>query len=67
VVRALEGPIKMVSCMTSEDNCAQFSRCNWRRPVQKVQASVSDLLDTMTLAELSGEPVAPMTALATTN
>lgn len=51
VVRAIEGPINIVSCL--EDlNCPQFSRCNLRRPVQKIQASITHLLDTMTVAEL---------------
>jgi Rrf2 family protein len=58
VVRALEGPLRIVSCMTENDDCPQFSRCNLRRPVEKIQASISDVLDTMTLAELAG-PVAP--------
>jgi Rrf2 family protein len=56
VVRALEGPINIVSCLEDLD-CPQFSRCNLRRPVQKIQASISQLLDTMTLAELTGEPL----------
>jgi len=56
VVRALEGPIHIVSCM--EDlSCPQFPRCNLRRPVQKIQAKISALLDTMTVAELSSEGV----------
>ncbi|HET7875695.1 MAG TPA: Rrf2 family transcriptional regulator [Methylomirabilota bacterium] len=57
VVRALEGPIRIVSCMTIEEDCPQFNRCNLRRPVEKIQASISYLLDTMTLAELTAEPV----------
>jgi Rrf2 family protein len=56
VVRALEGPIHIVNCLEDVD-CAQFSRCNLRRPVQKIQASISFLLDTMTLAELTREPI----------
>jgi len=56
VVRALEGPIKIVSCMTEKDDCPQFARCNLRGPVQKIQASISSLLDTMTLAELTADP-----------
>ncbi len=67
VVRALEGPIRIVSCMSETDDCPQFPRCNLRRPVQKIQASVSYLLDTMTLAELTAEPVVPMAELATIN
>lgn len=65
VVRALEGPLKIVSCMTHDD-CAQFARCNLRRPVQKIQTSVSYLLDTMTLAELTAEPSVPVVELTRT-
>ncbi len=63
VIRALEGPINIVSCLEDLD-CPQFSRCNLRRPVQKIQASISYLLDTMTLAELMGDtlPVLELTA-----
>jgi hypothetical protein len=35
--------------------------------VQKIQASISYLLDTMTLAELAADPIVPVTALATTS
>ncbi len=65
VVRALEGPIHIVSCLEDLD-CPQFSRCNLRRPVQKIQASISHLLDTMTLAELTRETV-PIRDLTTVN
>jgi len=55
VVRALEGPIRIVSCMVENDDCPQFSRCNLRGPVQKIQASISQALDTMTLADQAAE------------
>ncbi|HEV8457590.1 MAG TPA: Rrf2 family transcriptional regulator [Methylomirabilota bacterium] len=64
VVRALEGPVRIVSCMTVNDDCPQFERCNLRRPVQKIQASISSMLDTMSLAELAAEPGVPAPALA---
>jgi DNA-binding IscR family transcriptional regulator len=64
VVRALEGPVRVVSCMSELDDCPQFARCNLRRPVQKLQASISHVLDTMTLAELGAEPAAPVVPLA---
>ena len=66
VVRALEGPLGVVSCMSEHDDCPQFARCNLRRPVQKIQASISYLLDTMTLAELTRETV-PVSDLTTVN
>jgi Rrf2 family protein len=64
VVRALEGPVRVVSCMSEQDDCPQFARCNLRTPVQKLQASISHVLDTMTLAELGAEPTTPVIPLA---
>jgi len=60
VVRALEGPINVVNCMSEQDDCPQFARCNLRGPVQKIQASISHVLDSMTLAELAVEPTIPL-------
>ncbi len=62
VVRALEGPINIVSCLDNH-SCPQISRCNLRRPVLKIQAGISYMLDTMTLAELLADDV-PMPELA---
>ena len=56
VVRALEGPISIVSCL-DHGGCPQELRCNLRRPVQKLQAAISQMLDTMTLAELTSDDV----------
>jgi Rrf2 family protein len=56
VVRALEGPINIVSCMEDSD-CPQMERCTLRRPVQKIQVAISQMLDTMSLAELVGDDV----------
>src|SRR5256886_12587790 len=56
VVRALEGPISIVSCL-DHGGCPQELRCNLKRPVQKLQAAISQLLDTMSLAELSNQGV----------
>lgn len=56
VVRALEGPISIVSCL-DHSGCPQELRCNLRRPVQKLQAAISQMLDTMTLAELAKDDI----------
>lgn len=56
VIRALEGPIHIVSCLEDAD-CPQLLKCNLRRPVQKIQAAISQVLDTMSLAELTGAGV----------
>src|SRR5262249_2102951 len=64
VLKALEGPVRIVSCMADSDDCPQFSRCNLRRPVEKIQTSINYLLDTMTLAELAADPIIPVDSLA---
>ena len=56
VVRALEGPINIVSCL-DHSGCPQEARCNLRRPVQKLQAAISEMLDAMSLAELTADRV----------
>jgi len=57
VVRALEGPINIVECLEEDSECPQMARCNLRRPVRKIQAAISHMLDTMSLAELAGDDV----------
>ena len=52
VIRVLEGPLAIVSCMRVHGACAVALRCTLRKPARKLQAAITDLLDTMTLAEL---------------
>ena len=42
---------------SSDLGCPQEKRCNLKRPVQKLQTAISQLLDTMSLAELSNQGV----------
>ena len=57
VIRALEGPISIVSCLEEASDCPQMERCNLRRPVQKIQAAIAQMLDTMSLAELTSDDI----------
>lgn len=52
VVQALEGPVNIVSCYRSAD-CPQMTRCSVRHPVRKIQDSITQLLDEMTLVEMN--------------
>ena len=63
VVNALEGPINIVRCMEGESDCPQMARCNLRRPVQKIQVAISQMLNTMSLAELVSEDVPGLLAI----
>src|SRR5438105_3383087 len=51
VIQILEGPIAIVSCMTDHD-CPQMSCCSVRQPATKIQAAITQMLGTMTLAVL---------------
>jgi Rrf2 family protein len=57
VIRALEGPISIVSCLEEHSACPQMERCSLRRPVKKIQAAITQMLDTMSLAELTSDDV----------
>lgn len=67
VLRAVEGPLGIVHCYQTL-RCPQLSTCNIRKPVWMIQASIEQLLDTMTLEELNGlgEPVLMPLSLAGT-
>lgn len=60
VVRALEGPIRIVECYEEASDCPQMERCSLRRPVQKIQTAITHMLDTMSLAELTSDDVPEM-------
>src|SRR5262245_44113194 len=48
VLRAIEGPLGIVQCY-QDLQCPQLGRCNIRKPVWMIQASIEQLLDTLTL------------------
>jgi DNA-binding IscR family transcriptional regulator len=57
VVKAIEGPIELVDCYRGEDHhCQQLSKCSVRRPIRKIQDSITQLLDSMTIEEITRLP-----------
>jgi len=52
VVEAIEGPIRIADCYKLY-RCIQMDRCSIRSPVEKIQASIILLLDSMTMAQIS--------------
>jgi Rrf2 family protein len=52
VVEAIEGPIRIADCYKLY-RCIQMDRCSIRTPVEKIQASIIQLLDSMTMAQIS--------------
>jgi Rrf2 family protein len=52
VLRAIEGPLAIVQCY-QDLGCPQLDRCNIRRPIWRVQSSIEQLLNTLSLDELN--------------
>ena len=51
VLRAIEGPLSIVQCYQDFD-CPQLDRCNIRRPIWMIQATIEQLLNTLSLDEM---------------
>ena len=52
VLSAIDGPLGIVHCY-QDYQCPQLDRCNIRRPVWVIQASIERLLDAITLDEMN--------------
>ena len=64
VLRAIEGPTSIVHCYQTQYQCPQLERCNIRKPMRTIQASIEQLLDTMSLDEMNGFGAVTLTAAA---
>ncbi|MEK6684676.1 MAG: Rrf2 family transcriptional regulator [Nitrospirota bacterium] len=54
VVKAIEGPIELVDCYRGDEtDCRQLGKCSVRRPIRKIQDSITRLLDSMTIEEIT--------------
>lgn len=55
VLEAIEGPLGITECYhDKEASCVQHDRCNIRTPLLKVQDSIHQLLNSMTVEDMSG-------------
>jgi len=58
VIRAIEGPIAMAICQSGEaSDCDQFLKCPIVQPMGRVQKKVTELLEGMTLLDMTGTSV----------
>jgi Rrf2 family protein len=56
VIRAIEGPLFITSCVTDRRECGQMLRCTVREPLHRVNETLVKALSAVTIASLSGEP-----------
>ena len=53
VIKAIEGPLFITSCVTHKGACEQTSRCTVREPLQKVSLAIEEVLSKVTIFELA--------------
>jgi Rrf2 family protein len=55
VIRALEGPLFIMSCVTDRRECDQITRCTVREPLRKVNDAIVKALNDVTVSSLEDE------------
>jgi Rrf2 family protein len=58
VISAIDGPLLITSCTTSHGECFQSPTCTVREPLRRVNDSILQVLNTVTISHLSEEPPA---------
>ena len=52
VIRAIDGPLFITSCVTVRGECDQVERCNIREPLRRVNESIEQVLRRITIWEM---------------
>ncbi len=53
VITAIDGPVLITSCVTSHGTCDATDRCSVKEPLRRVNESIMEVLQTVTVAHLS--------------
>jgi Rrf2 family cysteine metabolism transcriptional repressor len=54
IIQAIEGHVGITECYHNEDSqCMQMARCNIRTPLRNIQNSIYNLLDSMSIEDMS--------------
>lgn len=53
VVEAIDGPLQLTVCGTTDERCVQFSKCNIRDPLHRIRDRIIGALMACTIAELA--------------
>lgn len=56
VIRAIDGPLFITSCVTVRGECDQSGRCNIREPLRKVNESIEAVLRRIKISHMREEP-----------
>ena len=55
VIRAIDGPLFITSCVTVRGECDQTDRCSIREPLRRVSHSIEEVLRRLTILEMKEE------------
>ena len=58
VIRAIDGPLFITSCVTVRGERDQSDRCNIREPLRRVSHSIEEVLRRITISEMKDEAAA---------
>ena len=57
VIRAIDGPLFITSCVTVRGECDQSGRCTIREPLRRVNQSIEEVLRGISISEMREEEV----------
>jgi Rrf2 family protein len=55
VIRAIDGPLFITSCVTTRGECDQSPKCTVREPLRKVNETIEQALNAVTISSLGEE------------
>jgi len=53
VIRAIDGPLFITSCSAATEDCDQSDRCTIREPLRRVGRSIEEVLNRLTIWEMT--------------
>jgi len=53
VIRAIDGPIVLMSCFTGQKKCGQSGTCTVREPLRRVHQGILQLLQNITISDMA--------------
>jgi Rrf2 family protein len=53
VIRAIDGPIILMSCFTGQKKCGQSGTCTVREPLRRVHQGILNLLENITISDMA--------------
>jgi DNA-binding IscR family transcriptional regulator len=56
VIKAIDGPLFITSCVTVRGECGQSDRCTIREPLRKVNESIEQVLKNIMISQMKEAP-----------